>query len=329
MCLSTILQTAQDAAACRWQRHDPTNRYEVTKRPYSPWPVPSGRLSGPRHHSKTDMNSVTLCSRLGRERDTWADLNGVTVYGSPRHLKPTRPVWDTATAATRTGYNAAILCRRLGDRRVATVDVDSDLMVLAETRLAGLGYHPSVATVDAAVEVPGGPYDRIIATVGVRRLPYPWVRRGKARRPHPGQHLLRPCRGRHLRPHRSRRWHREWTGAHRRHLHAHPRQRHAVHGPPSRRCRQHLQANQTRRRRSRRLRPLPPVRLADHEGHSDSINSQPLRATVRACSAAIGRGRMSRTGSHTKAARKICGPSWRSSTPFGKHTGAPDENSSD
>jgi len=95
------------------------------------------------------------------------------------------PGMNVLEVGTGTGYNAAILCRRLGDVRVTTVDVDPDLVALAETRLADLDYYPSVATVDAAVEVPGGPYDRVMATVGVRRVPYGWVRAVK-----PGGRIL-------------------------------------------------------------------------------------------------------------------------------------------
>lgn len=74
-----------------------------------------------------------------------------------------------------TGYNAAILCHRLGYEHVTTVDIDPHLTESARERLADLGYRPTSVTTNAVVQVPGGPYDRIIATVGVRRIPYVWL----------------------------------------------------------------------------------------------------------------------------------------------------------
>lgn len=76
---------------------------------------------------------------------------------------------------TGTGYNAAILCHRLGHKHVTTVDIDPHLINSARERLTQLGYHPTSTTSDAIIEVPGGPYDRIIATVGLRRIPHVWL----------------------------------------------------------------------------------------------------------------------------------------------------------
>lgn len=76
---------------------------------------------------------------------------------------------------TGTGYNAAILCRQLGDRNVTTVDIDPHLIESARERLNALNYQPICEATNAMVEVPGGPYDRVIATVGVRRIPHGWL----------------------------------------------------------------------------------------------------------------------------------------------------------
>ncbi|HEX2300098.1 MAG TPA: methyltransferase domain-containing protein, partial [Pseudonocardiaceae bacterium] len=45
---------------------------------------------------------------------------------------------------TGTGYNTALLCHRLGDRHVYSLDLDPDLVTAARTALAGLGYHPTL-----------------------------------------------------------------------------------------------------------------------------------------------------------------------------------------
>lgn len=77
---------------------------------------------------------------------------------------------------TGTGYNAALLCHRVGDTNVTTIDVDEALTGAARTRLARLGLHPTVVTGDGANgHPPGEPYDRIIATCSVRRIPSAWL----------------------------------------------------------------------------------------------------------------------------------------------------------
>ncbi|MGH3622669.1 MAG: methyltransferase domain-containing protein [Sciscionella sp.] len=77
---------------------------------------------------------------------------------------------------TGTGYNAALMSHRLGAANVFSVDVNADLVDGARARLAATGYHPTLATTDGV----GGlhryaPYDRIIATCAVSRVPWAWA----------------------------------------------------------------------------------------------------------------------------------------------------------
>ncbi|MES4906434.1 MULTISPECIES: methyltransferase domain-containing protein [unclassified Streptomyces] len=77
---------------------------------------------------------------------------------------------------TGTGYNAALLAHRLGEDRVTTVDIDPDLTDTARDHLAAAGYHPAVVTGDGALGCPSrAPFDRIIATCAVTRLPPAWL----------------------------------------------------------------------------------------------------------------------------------------------------------
>ncbi|GAA2791436.1 ATP-grasp peptide maturase system methyltransferase [Saccharopolyspora taberi] len=77
---------------------------------------------------------------------------------------------------TGSGYNAALLCRRLGADHVTSVDVDPALVDLARDRLAKLGYTPHLAAVDGRDGCPErAPFDRIIATVGLHRVPGAWI----------------------------------------------------------------------------------------------------------------------------------------------------------
>lgn len=77
---------------------------------------------------------------------------------------------------TGTGYNAALLSRRLGDDRVFSVDVDPDYVRLARERLAEAGYAPTVVAGDGVEGLPEhGPFDRIIATCAVPTVPLAWA----------------------------------------------------------------------------------------------------------------------------------------------------------
>jgi methyltransferase of ATP-grasp peptide maturase system len=77
---------------------------------------------------------------------------------------------------TGTGYNAALLCHRVGADRVTTVDIDAGLAAAARDRLAALGYAPTCVTGDGALgHDAGAPYDRVLATCSVAAIPLPWL----------------------------------------------------------------------------------------------------------------------------------------------------------
>lgn len=76
---------------------------------------------------------------------------------------------------TGSGYNAALLTERLGSHLVTSVDVDAGLAARARDALSSAGYYPAVVAADGASgHPPGGPYDRIIATVALPRFPMAW-----------------------------------------------------------------------------------------------------------------------------------------------------------
>lgn len=77
---------------------------------------------------------------------------------------------------TGTGYNAALLCHRLGDASVASVEIDPVLVKEAEHRLAELGYAPALAVGDGASGMPdAAPFDAILATASVDHIPPAWI----------------------------------------------------------------------------------------------------------------------------------------------------------
>jgi methyltransferase of ATP-grasp peptide maturase system len=77
---------------------------------------------------------------------------------------------------TGSGYNAALLCERLGSAQVTSVDIDPELVDLARERLAANGYTPTLAAVDGQHGYPdGAPYDRVISTCAVPAVPRAWL----------------------------------------------------------------------------------------------------------------------------------------------------------
>ncbi|MFC5721303.1 methyltransferase domain-containing protein [Streptomyces gamaensis] len=81
---------------------------------------------------------------------------------------------------TGTGYNAALLCARLGDHNVHSVDVDPALIHAAQQNLAEAGYAPQLAAADGQAGYPdGAPFDRVIATCSVPAVPPAWIEQTK------------------------------------------------------------------------------------------------------------------------------------------------------
>lgn len=78
---------------------------------------------------------------------------------------------------TGTGYNTALLCARLGEHLVHTIDIDPELVSAAQSRLAKIGYEPQLVPGDGQTGYPTGErFDRIIATCSVHRhLPAAWI----------------------------------------------------------------------------------------------------------------------------------------------------------
>ncbi|MEV7057350.1 methyltransferase domain-containing protein [Streptomyces microflavus] len=78
---------------------------------------------------------------------------------------------------TGTGHVAALLCERLGDDLVHSVEVDPGVARQAEEALAQAGYQPHLRVGDGEQPWPGlGPVDRLIATCALRHIPYALLR---------------------------------------------------------------------------------------------------------------------------------------------------------
>jgi protein-L-isoaspartate O-methyltransferase len=78
---------------------------------------------------------------------------------------------------TGTGWSTALLCARLGDRHVTSVEIDPAVAARAGTALARAGHSPRLVVGDGTLGWPqGAPYDRVSATASAARVPHAWVR---------------------------------------------------------------------------------------------------------------------------------------------------------
>ncbi|MFJ4683881.1 ATP-grasp peptide maturase system methyltransferase [Streptomyces sp. NPDC088789] len=77
---------------------------------------------------------------------------------------------------TGTGYSTAILCHRLGNASVCSVEYDKDVAAAAAQHLAAAGYSPNLVVGDGLDgHHEGAEYSTVIATCAVRSVPPPWV----------------------------------------------------------------------------------------------------------------------------------------------------------
>jgi methyltransferase of ATP-grasp peptide maturase system len=81
---------------------------------------------------------------------------------------------------TGTGYSSALMCHRLGEDNVTTVEVDPEVAERADLALESAGFSTWTVTGDGLLGHPRrAPYDRVIATCAVHRVPYTWIRQTK------------------------------------------------------------------------------------------------------------------------------------------------------
>ncbi|OYP20327.1 protein-L-isoaspartate(D-aspartate) O-methyltransferase [Streptomyces sp. FBKL.4005] len=81
---------------------------------------------------------------------------------------------------TGTGWNAALLSHRVGPENVVTVEVDEAVSADARKRLQDAGFVPLAVVGDGAKGyATAAPYDRVIATCSIGRVPHAWVEQAK------------------------------------------------------------------------------------------------------------------------------------------------------
>ncbi|KDN87771.1 methyltransferase domain-containing protein [Kitasatospora cheerisanensis] len=89
---------------------------------------------------------------------------------------------------TGTAWNAALLAHRAGPGLVTSIEVDPRLAAAGASRLRAAGLDVHVRAGDGTAGLPAGaPYDRVIATYAVERIPWPWIEQSA-----PGGRLVVP-----------------------------------------------------------------------------------------------------------------------------------------
>jgi protein-L-isoaspartate O-methyltransferase len=99
--------------------------------------------------------------------------NAVFTMLAAARLEPGQRVLEVGTG---TGYNAALLCERVGEQHVTSVEIDPEVAADARRALRAEGYRPVVVTADGeSGHPPRAPYDRIISTASVHQVPGAWI----------------------------------------------------------------------------------------------------------------------------------------------------------
>lgn len=106
-------------------------------------------------------------------------LKHLDVHGGERVLE----------IGTGTGWNAALLAHRLGAEQVITIELDPEIAAQARKALSDAGFgRVTTVTGDGTLgHPPQAPYDRVIATVGSKDVPYSWVEQTR-----PGGRIVLP-----------------------------------------------------------------------------------------------------------------------------------------
>lgn len=131
-------------------------------------------------------DGATQPGRIGRQITSSTSMP--TIVFDFLHRLDVRNGHRVLEIGTGTGWNAALLCARLGDDLVTTVEIDQQITEQARTALTSAGFAPTVVCGDGAAGWPErAPYDRVIATCAVRHVPYTWVRQTR-----PGGIILTP-----------------------------------------------------------------------------------------------------------------------------------------
>jgi protein-L-isoaspartate O-methyltransferase len=126
----------------------------------------------------------------GSDDEAWpsSSASAPSIVFRMLHMLDVKDGMRVLEIGTGTGWNAGLLSARLGSDLVTTVDVDFAVATKAAHVLKEAGLNPRVVGMDGAQGFePDAPYDRVIATCSVRRVPYAWIEQAR-----PGGVILTP-----------------------------------------------------------------------------------------------------------------------------------------
>jgi protein-L-isoaspartate O-methyltransferase len=151
--------------------------------------------------AESDRDTRTLDSAVGEQSEQWlaavySDAGLITQFtdgystsssSRPSIMAPMLEALDAGPGqkvleiGTGTGYDAALLCERVGWESITTIDIDAELVGAARERLREAGYTPTVAVADGYSGYPeNAPNDRVIGTCFVWPLPIAWIAQTRA-----------------------------------------------------------------------------------------------------------------------------------------------------
>ncbi|WP_328930683.1 methyltransferase domain-containing protein (plasmid) [Streptomyces sp. NBC_00190] len=112
--------------------------------------------------------------------DFTSSVSALDIVVRKLHHLSLRPRSRVLEIGYGSGYHTALLCERVGAERVVAIEVDEDLARSGASALKSAGYEPELIVGDGLQGAPGGdPFDRIICTASVRRVPYAWIEQSR------------------------------------------------------------------------------------------------------------------------------------------------------
>lgn len=134
--------------------------------------VDDGEPTGPAGAGRTISSSTSRPSVMAMMLDALRIEPGMTV----------------CEIGTGTGYNAALMARRLGGDAVTSIEIDTRVAAHARAALDRIGSTVTTVVGDGTRgHLPNAPYDRVISTCAVTEVPVAWVAQTR-----PGGRIVTP-----------------------------------------------------------------------------------------------------------------------------------------
>jgi protein-L-isoaspartate(D-aspartate) O-methyltransferase len=124
----------------------------------------------------SDQFLATQWTPQGDRRVITSSASQPSLVARMLHLLDVQDSDRVLEIGTGTGYNTALLCHRVGDTAVSSVDIDPILVAEAQAHLAQIGYRPQIAAGDGAKGLrQHTPYSRVLSTCASPGVPTEWI----------------------------------------------------------------------------------------------------------------------------------------------------------